>query len=52
MQEDLKSDIIIRDMQESDVSLIILSAKEQGKSLDVEKFYSRLESNHEERTLH
>ena len=43
MQEDLKSDIIIRDMQESDVSLIILSAKEQGKSLDVEKFYDKLE---------
>ena len=43
MQEDLKSDIIIRDMQESDVSWIILSAKDQGKSLDVEKFYSRLE---------
>lgn len=43
MQENLKEDIIIRDMQESDVSWIILSAKEQGKSLDVEKFYSRLE---------
>ena len=43
MQEDLKSNVIIRDMQESDVSFIILSAREQGKSLDVEKFYSRLE---------
>ena len=43
MQEDLKSDIIIRDMQESDVSSIIIAEKEQEKVFDVEKFYNRLE---------
>lgn len=43
MQDNSKTDIIIRDMQESDVPLIILSAKEQGLDLEVEKFYVRLE---------
>ena len=43
MQDKSKSEIVIRNMENSDVPFIVLSEKEQRKDCDVEKFYNRLE---------